>query len=215
MLYHTFYIICFLAIGGLIGCSQPHKTLQRDPLHPLSTLLDSNVQPVKPDIYNVLPEVVRYDRYLLVSTSPSVAQRTPLEQVVDIQIPTSLAPTVADAMQYALRQSGFALCGSTSVNRILHSQLLPAVHYQLGPMRIREILQILAGEAWQLEVDPVQRIVCHSLRNGFSLPPEKTTTDLSKSTFLQPPAIKEIPQSTDFPASNSMATTLTQSKGAE
>lgn len=212
MLYHPSFIICFLGIGGLIGCSQPYKSLQRDPLHPLSTLLDSNVQPVKPDIYNVLPEVVRYDRYLLVSTSPSAAQRTPLKQVVDIQIPTSLAPTVADAMQYVLRQSGFALCGSTSVNRVLHSQLLPAVHYQLGPMRISEILQILAGEAWQLEVDPVQRIVCHSLRNGFSLPPEKTTTDLSKSTFLQPPAIKRIPQSTDVLTPNSIVATSAQSK---
>ncbi|MEF9776212.1 pilus assembly protein PilL, partial [Escherichia coli] len=31
-------------------------------------------------------------------------------------------------------------------------------------------LQLMAGPAWQLEVDDVQRVVCHSLRDGYQLP---------------------------------------------
>jgi type IV pili sensor histidine kinase/response regulator len=53
---------------------------------------------------------------------------------------------------------------------VLYRQALPAVQYQLGPMRLRTALQVLAGPAWQLEVDDVQRVVCHSLRDGYQLP---------------------------------------------
>lgn len=82
-------------------------------------------------------------------------------------------------MRYALRQSGYSLCGTTAANRVLYNQPLPAVHYQLGPMRLSQALQILAGSAWQLEVDSVQRIVCHSLRDDYRLPPEMAKTSVA------------------------------------
>ncbi len=180
--------VCLTAIL-LAGCTQ--KLQQPDTqTHP--TTLNGNVQPVRSDVYAVAPEVVRYDRYLLIDTSPSAAQRAPLEQTIDIRIPASLLPTVADAMRYALRQSGYSLCGTTPANQVLYNQMLPAVHYQLGPMRLSLALQILAGSAWQLEVDSVQRIVCHSLRDGYRLPPEtvKTSvTSLSAPLPAQPASI--------------------------
>ena len=109
-------------------------------------------------------------RILLVSTDPQAAQRDPLSQIIDIRIPSSLHPTVADALRYALRPSGYSLCATGSANGVLYRQALPAVQYQLGPMRLRTALQVLAGPAWQLEVDDVQRVVCHSLREGDQLP---------------------------------------------
>ncbi len=114
--------------------------------------------------------MVRYDRYLLVSTDPAAVQRDPLSQIIDIRIPASVKPTVADALRYALRQSGYSLCATGAANGVLYRQALPAVQYQLGPMRLRTALQVLAGPAWQLEVDDVQRVVCHSLRDGYQLP---------------------------------------------
>ena len=113
---------------------------------------------------------MRYDRYLLVSTDPATIQRDPLSQIIDIRIPASVKPTVADALRYALRQSGYTLCATGPANGVLYRQALPAVQYQLGPMRLRTALQVLAGPAWQLEVDDVQRVVCHSLRDGYQLP---------------------------------------------
>ncbi|WP_372557740.1 PilL N-terminal domain-containing protein [Yersinia sp. 1652 StPb PI] len=201
---------CLLAAVVLTGCVQPQKNLQRDPPSPIAGVqLSSNVQSARPDAFAAPLEVVRYDRYLLVSTSPSQAQRAPLEQVIDIRIPASLSPTVADAMRYALRQSGFSLCSITSANRVLYSQALPAVHHQFGPIRLSDALQILAGPAWQLEVDSVQRVVCHSLRDGFRLPPEPTPAPIASSHFLQPPAIKSVaptvqPQPTPAPARQRM-----------
>ncbi|TGB71005.1 MULTISPECIES: hypothetical protein [unclassified Escherichia] len=172
---HIPMIVC-LAASILAGCTQK---LQQPDTQSHPTVLNGNIQPARPDVYAASPEVVRYDRYLLVDTSPSAAQRAPLEQTIDIRIPASLSPTVADSMRYALRQSGYSLCSTTPANRVLYNQRLPAVHYQLGPMRLSQALQILAGESWQLEIDSVQRIVCHSLRDGYRLPPEAVRTSVT------------------------------------
>ncbi|AKG68285.1 hypothetical protein WN53_03605 [Serratia fonticola] len=207
---HYAFSLCLLAAAVLSGCAKSPKSLQRDPVSPVvGVTLSSNVQSAQHDVFATPLEVVRYDRYLLVSTSPTLAQRAPLEQVIDIRIPASVTPTVADAMRYALRQSGFSLCSITSANRVLYSQTLPGVQYQLGPIRLVEALQILAGPAWQLDVDSVQRVVCHSLREGFRLPAEPTPAPIVSSTFLQPPVLQTVtpavpPQPTPAPTRQRM-----------
>ncbi|EFB6351481.1 PilL N-terminal domain-containing protein [Escherichia coli] len=157
----------------LAGCQSPQKLQQRAAAVPVpSVTVSNNVRPASPDVYAgaATPEVVRYDRYLLVNTAPDTVQRDPLSQVIDIRIPASLKPTVADAMRYALKQSGYTLCATGPANGVLYRQPLPAVQYQTGPVRLRSALQMMAGPAWQLEVDDVQRVVCHSLREGYQLP---------------------------------------------
>lgn len=165
-------LFSLVTLALLAGCNSPQKLQQRAPAMPVpSVSVSRNVQPVSQDIYaQAAPEVVRYDRYLLVSTAPQAAQRDPLSQVIDIRIPASLKPTVADAMRYALKQSGYTLCATGPANGVLYRQPLPAVQYQQGPVRLRTALQVMAGPAWQLEVDDVQRVVCHSLRAGYQLP---------------------------------------------
>ncbi|HCK5695580.1 TPA: PilL N-terminal domain-containing protein [Salmonella enterica subsp. enterica serovar Typhi str. CT18] len=165
-------LFSLVTLALLAGCNSPQKLQQRAPAMPVpSVSVSRNVQPVSQDIYaQPAPEVVRYDRYLLVSTAPQAAQRDPLSQVIDIRIPASLKPTVADAMRYALKQSGYTLCATGPANGVLYRQPLPAVQYQQGPVRLRTALQVMAGPAWQLEVDDVQRVVCHSLRTGYQLP---------------------------------------------
>ncbi|MGV1695793.1 hypothetical protein ACSF5W_27185, partial [Klebsiella pneumoniae] len=39
---------------------------------------------------------------------------------------------------------------------------------------------------WQLEVDSVQRIVCHSLRDGYRLPPEAVKTSVTSVSVPLP-----------------------------
>ncbi|ELW4648585.1 PilL N-terminal domain-containing protein [Escherichia coli] len=166
-------LFSLVTLALLAGCNSPQKLQQRAPAMPVpSVSVSRNVQPVSQDIYaqQPAPEVVRYDRYLLVSTAPQAAQRDPLSQVIDIRIPASLKPTVADAMRYVLKQSGYTLCATGPANGVLYRQPLPAVQYQQGPVRLRTALQVMAGPAWQLEVDDVQRVVCHSLRAGYQLP---------------------------------------------
>lgn len=168
--YKTLSVVLPLLL--LAGCSSPSQKLQQREatVATPSVAVTRNVQTVAPDEYARTPEVVHYDRYLLVSTDPMAAQRDPLSQVIDIRIPSSPHPTVADALRYALKQSGYSLCATGPANGVLYRQPLPAVQYQLGPMRLRTALQVMAGPAWQLEVDDVQRVVCHSLRDGYQLP---------------------------------------------
>ncbi|EBF7355971.1 PilL N-terminal domain-containing protein [Salmonella enterica] len=167
--YKTLFVLPLLLLASC--SSSPQKLQQREAAVPTpSVAVTRNVQTVAPDEYARTPEVVRYDRYLLVSTDPMAAQRDPLSQIIDIRIPSSLHPTVADALRYTLKQSGYSLCATGPANGVLYRQPLPAVQYQLGPMRLRTALQVMAGPAWQLEVDDVQRVVCHSLRDGYQLP---------------------------------------------
>jgi type IV pili sensor histidine kinase/response regulator len=160
----------------IVGCNSQQKLQQRDAATPVpSVTVTRNVQPVSPDEYARQPEVVRYDRYLLVSTDPIEAQRDPLSQIIEIRIPSSLHPTVADGLRYVLKQSGYTLCATGPANGVLYRQPLPAIHYRLGPVRLRTALQVMAGPAWQLEEDDVQRVVCHSLRKGYRLPASQLT----------------------------------------
>ncbi len=191
MKFHTRHHVLAAALPMifLAGCTTTQKLQQRDIADPTpSVTVTRNVQPVAADEYARTPEVVRYDRYLLVSTDPQSAQRDPLSQIIDIRIPSSLHPTVADALRYALKQSGYSLCATGPANGVLYRQALPAVQYQLGPMRLRTALQVMAGPAWQLEVDDVQRVVCHNLRDGYQLPPNQIAPSRYSTPMVTQPA---------------------------
>ena len=121
------------------------------------------------DIYqNRSPEVMRYDRYTLVSTRPEDAQRDPLNQMVEVAMPAQMVRTVGEGFRYVLLESGYSLCPvSSSVFAELLNQPLPAVQRTIGPVRLSEALQILAGPAWRLRVDDVNREVCFTLRDAY------------------------------------------------
>ncbi|TWD39033.1 TcpQ domain-containing protein [Pantoea sp. SJZ147] len=121
------------------------------------------------DIYRYRsPEVVRYDRYTLVSTRPADAQLDPLNQVVDITMPAQLVSTVGEGFRYLLLESGYSLCSATSAAfSELLSRPLPAVQRTIGPLKLSEALQVVAGPAWRLKVDEVNREVCFELRDQY------------------------------------------------
>ena len=106
------------------------------------------------------PAELRNGRYTLVSTEPTMEQRDLLAQIIDVNIPSSLSPSVQDALQYVLQRSGYALCPVSASVKVLFTRPLPAAHYRLGPIPLHSALQVLAGPAWQLTTDDVSRSVC-------------------------------------------------------
>lgn len=106
------------------------------------------------------PSELRYGRYTLVSTEPTAEQRDLLAQIIDVSIPSNLNPSVQEAMHYVLQRSGYSLCPATEPAKVLFTRPLPAAHYRLGPISLRNALQVLAGPAWQLTIDEVSRSVC-------------------------------------------------------
>ena len=109
---------------------------------------------------------IRYGRYTLVSTAPTTEQQDLLAQIIDVSIPSSLSPSVQDALHYVLLRSGYSLCPDATAVKVLFSRSLPAAHYQLGPIPLRNALQVLAGPAWQLTVNDVNRSVCFEQRKA-------------------------------------------------
>lgn len=162
-----------LSLAALIAGCAFQKAEQ-----PPKPAVDSSRNPewLSPDLYpnGASPEkepVVRYGRYTLVSTQPDASQRDLMAQIIDVTIPSSMNPSVRDAMLYVVDRSGYALCPSSSQNvNILYTRPLPAAQYKLGPMTLRNTLQVLAGPAWQVKVDEVNRQVCFVLRPGYQLP---------------------------------------------
>ncbi|WP_460103502.1 PFGI-1 class ICE element type IV pilus protein PilL2 [Pseudomonas sp. H1_D04] len=106
------------------------------------------------------PAELRYGRYTLVSTEPTTEQSDLFAQIIEVNIPSSLNPSVQDALQYVLLRSGYTLCPVTASVKVLFTRPLPAAHYRLGPIPLRRALQVLAGPAWQLKTDEVGRSVC-------------------------------------------------------
>ncbi|EBF8126985.1 response regulator [Salmonella enterica subsp. enterica] len=144
MIRTTGLIITLLMLGG---CNTP-----RQPAAPA-------IKPATP----AAPEVVRYDRYLLINTRPDEAQRNPLHQIVNINLPLNLKLTVGDAFAWLLKQSGYNLCADDHPTQFLTGKPLPLSQYRLGPMRLEEALKTLAGPGWLMQTDVLNREVCFHL----------------------------------------------------
>lgn len=128
---------------------------------------------VTPDIYQATDDhrlpVMRAGRYQLVTARATVGQRYLLEQTVDVNIPPSVVSSVGEGIRYTLEQTGYQLCSSDGDWQLqwLFNRPLPSAHYELGPMALREALQVLAGDEWELEQDALRREVCYTRRDDF------------------------------------------------
>ncbi|HEY4437187.1 MAG TPA: response regulator [Lelliottia sp.] len=140
----TGFLMTLLMLGG---CSDHRQSVVSEP---------------KPNTSSA-PEVVRYDRYLLMNTRPDEAQRNPLHQVVNINLPLNLKLTVGDAFGWLLKQSGYSLCVDDHPTQFLAGKPLPLSQYRLGPMRLEEALKTLAGPGWLMQTDILNREVCFHL----------------------------------------------------
>lgn len=102
---------------------------------------------------------VRSARYTLVEITSDEAQRDLMHQVIDVTAPQGLPTSVADMLRYVLLRSGYGVCEGEALVRF-EVLPLPAAHLHLGPISLREALEVLAGPAWQLAVDDGTRQVC-------------------------------------------------------
>lgn len=105
--------------------------------------------------------VLRQGRYTLVELAPASAQRDLMRQLVEINFPPARKATVGDGLRHVLGRSGYRLCDNTDL-AALHALPLPATHYRMGPMMLRDALLTLTGPGWDLSVDDTARHVCFS-----------------------------------------------------
>jgi len=108
--------------------------------------------------------VVRQARYTLVEVRATDAQQDLMRQIVNVELPSTEDATLGDALYVILLRSGYRLCTGHEDTHDLAALPLPAVHNPLGPLTLRESLDVLAGRGWQLEVDESIREVCFTRR---------------------------------------------------
>ncbi|MXY14125.1 MAG: pili assembly chaperone [Proteobacteria bacterium] len=102
-------------------------------------------------------------RYSLWQVAPTEVQAEPLAAMVAVKFPKPVQ-TVGDAVQHLLDDSGYRLAGTPgSTSHILLAQPLPAVHRVLGPLRLDQALQVLAGPVFKLVQDPLHRRIAFEL----------------------------------------------------
>lgn len=114
--------------------------------------------------HSALPdEYIQTGRYTKVINEPVEAQKNPLKVVIDTRLSAQIA-TVQDAVMFLLTRSGYELADASVLTpdaRTLLSHKLPEVHRTIGPMTLDEALSMLAGEAFELVVDPINRKVAY------------------------------------------------------
>lgn len=172
---------------SLTGCIQKTNSETDTEIFPLENQLQGDgtapaVLPlpkdriVQPDIYHTdssgKAEVLRDGRYTLVNISPEEGQKYLLDQSVTIDMlgkkRKTLSATVEQGLQTTLRDTGFSLCSSFNSPEPTLSTLfylpLPRVHYQFGPMALRDAVQMLAGPGYEMTVNDVTRVICFKQR---------------------------------------------------
>ena len=105
-------------------------------------------------------QVGRYSVWPIAATR---AQAAPLSVIVAVRFPGPVQ-TVEQAIQHLLDGSGYRLAGAPdSPAAIMLAQPLPEVHRSLGPLRLDQALQTLAGPVFQLVQDPLHRRIAFEL----------------------------------------------------
>ncbi|MGF2655575.1 TcpQ domain-containing protein [Serratia marcescens] len=183
---NTQALFCLSLPLVIAGCApQTSTSTARD-----SAFAQSLRPPVFSDIYQRSPEVTRSGRYTLVSVKSADAQREPLNQLIDITMPGQLVKSVGDGFRYLLFQSGYSLCGRYGAGFAeLLQRPLPAVQRKIGPVRLSEALQVVAGPAWRMSVDEVNREVCFVLRDAYLAQAKTTATAVPVAAASATPGV--------------------------
>ena len=163
------------------GCAMTNTA----PSAPASEAID-----IAPEAVPDFVPVTRYGRYTLVELAPTAAQHDLLLQVVDVDIPGTLGATVGDALRHLVLRSGYRLCDEQSAD--LLALPLPAAHYRLGPLLLRDALLTLAGPAWDLQVDDGERKVCFIRRLREARTPHEPKPPEINRSAEPPPLIREV-----------------------
>lgn len=149
--YVQLNLICavFACLGLMAGCTATSPTVAA----PATTTSQESMPSDR-------ALVVRQGRYTLVELTPESAQDDLMQQVVDITFPAAAIHSVADALRYLLLHSGYRMSEDCEAAHAFDDLPLPAAHAHLGPLTLRNGLQVLVGPGWQLQGDDASRTVC-------------------------------------------------------
>lgn len=110
-------------------------------------------------------QLSRYSLEVPAATPPA---RDPLSRMVTIS--AGPGTSILDATRQALAGTGYALATAPAASPAQHrvlSRPLPDTQWEMGPLPVRRALRALAGPAFLLIEDPVNRLVGFDLRSPY------------------------------------------------
>lgn len=114
--------------------------------------------------------VTQINRYATVANSPTTAQINPLEAVQQVHFPKEVQ-TIGQAVEWWLHYSGYHLVAKEKRLVPLESlmtQPLPQVQRHLGPLRVKDGLEVLVGQTiFTVVDDPLLREVNFKFKQTF------------------------------------------------
>jgi type IV pili sensor histidine kinase/response regulator len=113
-------------------------------------------------------DVVTTDRYTLTKVEPQGDQRRPLTAILSMTFGTDIR-TVGEAITETLNGSGYRW-EQHADDQSLTALPLPSVVRNLGPLRLKDALETIAGPAWILRVDELHRSVWFEVNPAASTP---------------------------------------------
>jgi len=116
--------------------------------------------------WGLTPDLVPIGRYLTVSYKPDPEQMNLLSQTIQIHFPPS-TQTIGDAMNTILRFSGYSLVPENQMNLAFKNTLqkpLPLIDRNMGPVTLQSALKILAGPAFTLKSDSLNRTIDFTIK---------------------------------------------------
>lgn len=115
--------------------------------------------------------VTQVGRYATVENKPLTSQVNPLLTVQQIHFPQSIR-TVGEAIHYWMQYSGYSLVDESVQSQAfkeVKDQPLPQVVRSLGPLTVRDGLEVLAGQqVFSLIQDPLHRRINFKLNPTFA-----------------------------------------------
>ena len=121
-----------------------------------------------------------YSGYAIISEAPVSAD---LAQTVYVQV---RGRTVLEGLLEILRGTGYRLAAEGAADPeigLLYRQPYPEVQRSVGPVELGAALERLAGPAWRLVTDPVNRLVSFEVRPDYPTGPgagADASSDLAK-----------------------------------
>lgn len=119
---------------------------------------------ISPAVFSATTDEMVIGRYLSASKEKLNTLTSPLNEIIAVKIPLEIS-TIGDAMEHLLQGSGYQL--AKEVKQVLYQQAYPRVYRNIDGVELRIILKQLAGEPYQLVVDPVNRLISFRLQGIY------------------------------------------------
>ncbi|HAT2049036.1 TPA: hypothetical protein JBK40_12845 [Legionella pneumophila] len=120
--------------------------------------------------YSFAANVTQVNRYATIANKPLAAQINPLLAVQQVHFPQEIQ-SIGQAIAWWLRFSGFTLVSKEKQPESLQAvmrQPLPQIDRNLGPLTVKDGLEILVGQqSFLLVEDPLLRQVNFKLKPGI------------------------------------------------